>query len=170
MHLYAHIDIPAGNVGEFVTEYFSENGQHNRIIGELSINGSVQFIGISDIWGSVLPFIPNPRAPDISSGWGSNVSSSSNGNTGSSNINGSWGGSFSNPTFNLSGNWSVSIDASPADLSRSPTCPHVYRRRIRKYLLHPRRQQHLWRQFNRGNPWVRLRRENTDFSDDPASQ
>ena len=47
VHTEAHVDIPDGTVGEFVTEYISKNGQRNHIIGELSINGSVQFIGIS---------------------------------------------------------------------------------------------------------------------------
>ena len=46
------VEIPDGTVGEFFTEYLSENGRRNQIIGELYINGSVQFIGLSKIWGS----------------------------------------------------------------------------------------------------------------------
>ena len=52
VHPYSRIYIPDVTVGEFVTEYFSENWRCNQIIGKLSINGSVQFIGISDICGS----------------------------------------------------------------------------------------------------------------------
>ena len=42
LHPYARIEIKSGTVGEFVTEYFSENGRRNEIIGAISINGSVQ--------------------------------------------------------------------------------------------------------------------------------
>ena len=115
MHPYACIDIPSGTVGEFFAEYISENGRRNQIIGELSINGSVQFIGISDIWGSWFSFIPNTMAPEIFSGLGSTGASSSNGNLGYSIFTGSWGGSFAHPTVNWSVNWIGSVNTSPAD-------------------------------------------------------
>ena len=68
VHPYARIETSSGTVGEFVTELFGENGRPNQSIGELPINGSVQYIGLTEICGSRLPFITNPRAPDISSG------------------------------------------------------------------------------------------------------
>ena len=167
MHPTACIEIPAGTVGEFVTEYFSENGRRNRIIGELSINGSVQFIRLSKIWGSILTFIPNPRDPDISSRWGSTGPANSNENTGSNIVARMWGGSFSNSNMSQSGNWSVSINSSPADSLRSLTCPRIYQSRISKDFLQLRRQQRLWRRFNHANPWVHHGRQNRDFSDGP---
>ena len=53
VHLAARVDILD------VIDCFSENGHLNQIIGELLINGSVQFIGISQIWGRVLLYIIN---------------------------------------------------------------------------------------------------------------
>ena len=110
VHLTARVDIPAGTVGEFFTGYFIENVQHKQIIGELSINGSVQFIGISDVWGSRFPFIPNPRDPEISIRWSSTGPDNSNGNPGSDTVTGRWGGSFDDSTVNLSVNWSLSVN------------------------------------------------------------
>ena len=43
----ACIEIPAGTVGEFITEYLSENRLQNQIIGELSTKGIVQLILLS---------------------------------------------------------------------------------------------------------------------------
>ena len=54
VHPKSHVEIPDETVGEFVTEYLSENGRRNHIIGELLINRGVQFIGLSQIWGSRL--------------------------------------------------------------------------------------------------------------------
>ena len=165
VHPTARIDIPAGTVGFFFTEYFSENGQRNCIIGELSINISIQFIGLSKIWGSGFPFIPSPRAPDISSGWGSTGDANSNGNPGFTIVTGIWGGSFSNSTMNCSGNWSGYVNSIPCYLLWSPTCSCFDQRLIRNDLLHCRRQHCLWRQFNRANPRVCQRSQNRYFSD-----
>ena len=49
VHPYARIEILDGTVGEFSTDYISENGRRNKVIGKISINGSVQFIGLSQI-------------------------------------------------------------------------------------------------------------------------
>ena len=49
VHLTAHIEIPDGSFGEFVTKYLSVNGRLNQIIGELSINCIIKFIRISEI-------------------------------------------------------------------------------------------------------------------------
>ena len=75
----AHVEIPDGIFEEFVTYYLSENGRRNHIIGEISINGSVQFIGLSQIWGSRFLYIFNLQAHVEATGWGV----SSNGNPGS---------------------------------------------------------------------------------------
>ena len=54
----------------------------------MSINVSVQFIGLSNIWGSGLPFITNLLDHVDATGW---VSSSNKSNQ-------SWGGRFNDPT------------------------------------------------------------------------
>ena len=87
VHTKERIEILSGTVGEFVTEYLSENGRHNQIIGELFINKSIQFIGLYKIWGSGLLFITNPRALFISSRWGSTGADNFNENTGSTIVN-----------------------------------------------------------------------------------
>ena len=71
VHHAARIEIPAVTNVEFFTKNLSANGRRNRIIGELSINGIIQFIRLSEIWGSGLPYIANYRAPEITGGWSS---------------------------------------------------------------------------------------------------
>ena len=39
----AYVEIPDGTFREFVTKYLAENGRWIQIIGELYVNGSVQF-------------------------------------------------------------------------------------------------------------------------------
>ena len=112
----------------------SENGQLNRIIGEPSINGSVQFIRLYDTWEGVLPYITNPRDPEATSGWGSTGSANSARGWGGSSVNSLnlvnpsfaivtriWGGIFTNYTVN----WSGSVNASPDFLPHSPVFTHV---------------------------------------------
>ena len=69
VHPTARIDIPSGTIEEFITKYLSDNRCRNWIIGEISINGSIQFIRLPEIWVSGLPFIENPRAPEATRGW-----------------------------------------------------------------------------------------------------
>ena len=59
VHPTARVDIPDENVREFFTKYLRKNGRRNHIIGEFLINGSVRFIGLSEIWGSGFPYTPN---------------------------------------------------------------------------------------------------------------
>ena len=68
-HPEARVDIPVVTVGEFATEHLSENKRHNQITGEFLINGSVQFIGLSDIWGCRIPYIPNLLNHIEDTGW-----------------------------------------------------------------------------------------------------
>ena len=62
VHSTVRIEIPSGTIKKFIAEYLSANGWHNRIIGEISINNSVQFFGLSEIWGSELLYVANSRA------------------------------------------------------------------------------------------------------------
>ena len=162
--LRAHRD-PVWNCRRFFTEYINENGRHTQIIGEISINGSVKFIGISEIWVSGFPYIANFWAHVESIGWVSSGVTSYNGNPGSTTITESWVGIFAHSTVNWSENWNGSVNASPADLPRSPICPHVARRLIHEDFLNHRRNQNLWRQSNCGNTWVNLWGKERDFSD-----
>ena len=57
-------------MGEFTINYLYENGRIVTIIGKLSINGSVQFLGIPDfVRGSGLSFIKNLQSPTDPTGW-----------------------------------------------------------------------------------------------------
>ena len=62
-HPTAHVDIPAGTVGDFVTHYLAENGRRIEIIGKISVNGSITFLGLFDqARGTRISFIFNLQA------------------------------------------------------------------------------------------------------------
>ena len=48
VHPTVHVDFLAGTVGDFVTDYLDKNGSRIDIIGKLSVNNGVQFLGLSD--------------------------------------------------------------------------------------------------------------------------
>ena len=132
------------------------------------MNGSVQFVGLSQIWGSELLYIINIWAQVEATGWGS----SSNGNPGSSTpgsrtVTGSWGGRFTHSNANLSVNWYGYINASPSDSLRSPAIQRIAQYCVRECFIHHRCQQSLWRQSNRQIFW---QRQDRDFSDGTATQ
>ena len=170
VHPYARIELPDGTVWGFVTDYISENGRRNQIIGGLFINGSVQFIGMYEIWGNGLNFISYPRASDCLSRWDSSDAARYNANPGSSTVIEIWGGSFDNSTVNWNGNWNVYVNASPGDSMRSPIFPRIVQHHIREDFLHCRHQQHLWCQFNHVNHWVCQQRQDRDFYNGTKTQ
>ena len=56
----SRVEVIAGTVGEFVTNYLAENGRIIQIIGQLSINDSVQFLDVpAQAWGDGFPFLCN---------------------------------------------------------------------------------------------------------------
>ena len=57
VHPTAQVDIPTGTVVKFITDYMTTYGRRNRIIGQYSFNGGVQFTGIHKILGSSVPYI-----------------------------------------------------------------------------------------------------------------
>ena len=60
LHPTVQVEVAAGTVGEFVTDYLSENERRIQIIGKFSVNYSVQILGApTQAWGSELPFIFN---------------------------------------------------------------------------------------------------------------
>ena len=144
VHPTARVDILAGTVREFVTKYLSENERCYQIIDELLIYGSVQFIGLSQIWGSGLLHIVNLQAHIEAKGW----CSSSNGNPDpgtscSITVTEIWGERFIHSTVNFSGNRDGSVNDSPDYFLRSPNIPRVARRRVRKDFLCCRRHYRL---------------------------
>ena len=79
VHLTAQIDVDADTVRQFLTPYFAENGRRIPIIGQISINGSVELLGSpADAWGFGLPFIENLQAPTVPSGWEDSDTSNQN--------------------------------------------------------------------------------------------
>ena len=144
VHPEARLEIPAGTVRELVTDYLAENGRHIPIIGKLSVDNSVQFLGLSDqAWGSGLPYIYN--LVDQVEATGSDSSNNSNQN---------WGISFNNANIITNITWGASVSASCTNLPRSLGCPWAARRRICNNFLCCRRQEHLWRHCNHRNPLV----------------
>ena len=63
------VEIPTGTVREFITEYLTPDGWKNKIIGQRSVNGSIKFNGVPEIWGIILPYIANNSLPDAIRGW-----------------------------------------------------------------------------------------------------
>ena len=53
VHPTAQVKVGAGTVGYFNTNYLAENGRIIPIIGQISINGNVQFLGIPNFSGEV---------------------------------------------------------------------------------------------------------------------
>ena len=131
-----------------------------RLFAEFFINGIVQFIGLSQIWGSGFPYFVHIWDHIESTGWGSrsNINTGS-GTAGSKTVAGIWGGRFTHSTINWSGNWYRSINASSDYSPRSPASTRVARRCIRKDFLPCRRQQRIWYQSNRPVCWQRQDRD-----------
>ena len=109
VHHTAREEILAGTVREFVNNYLDENGRQILIIGRLSINHSVQFLGLFDqAWGSGLPYITSLLAQVEATGW-----------VGCNNSNQNWGGWFNDANIITNVAWGVSFGASPTNLPRS---------------------------------------------------
>ena len=113
VHHIARVDILAGTIGEFFTNYLDLNGRRIAIIGKFSVNGSVQFLGFSDqTLGSGLPYIVNLLDKFDTTGC-----------VISNNSNHIWRGCFKNSNNIINATWYVAIDASPTKLSPSPGRP-----------------------------------------------
>ena len=104
------VDVPAETIGEFVTYYFAENGRRIEIIGQLSANGSVQFLGLAGpTWGTGMLFIYNLKDPGDHTG---SVSANS--------YNQNWGVSMLDANRITNITCGDSVDTHPAYLPRSP--------------------------------------------------
>ena len=83
------------------------------IIEKLSVNGSVQFLGLSNqVWGSGFLYISNLLAQVDDTGWVS-----------SNNYNRVLEGRFNNDNNIVNAAWVSSVDASPTNSLRSPGHP-----------------------------------------------
>ena len=85
VHLTSQLEIANGTVGEFITNYLTSDRCRNGITGEVSINGSVQLLGLPDVWGGSFPYVSNADIPEymwwVAGGWNGIYS------TNSTNIN-----------------------------------------------------------------------------------
>ena len=148
----ARVDILDGIVGEFVADYFSENGHRIAIIGQISVNGSVHFLLLSEqAWVIVFTYIANLVDQVEATGWGS-----------SNNSNKIRGGRFNDANRIANAAWGASTNFSPTNLPRGPVHPRAARVCIRNFFLCRRRQERLWRQFNYLNYRVFWLRQDRD--------
>ena len=109
VHPTAQVDIGAGTVGQFSSHYLAENGRIIPILGQISINGSVIFLGIPNLHRTSEPmFTENLLASHDTTGWGDGGTSIQN-----------WpvlpGGTYSN----VSVPWCGAVPACPACMPRS---------------------------------------------------
>ena len=133
VHSTSQVEVPSGTIRWFVTDYLAENGCRVQIIRKISINDSVQFLGVPALaWGSGFPFICNMQALAKAIGWGScNYS------------NQYWGGSMFDAKIIKNVAWGESFDVSPANSPRSPVNPHAAARRVCNNILCLRSQERL---------------------------
>ena len=104
VHTTSHVEVTSGTVGEFVINQLAENGRRIKIIRQLSVNNSVQFLDLSDqSWGSGLPFIFNLLYHVEATGWG-----------GGNYLNQKWGGRVNDANSITNVAWGASVDPRPA--------------------------------------------------------
>ena len=71
VHPSALVDVSAGLVVQFSSDYLTEDGRRIPIVGQISINGSVEYLGIPDFHRVSGPFWDdNLLAPCYSWGFG----------------------------------------------------------------------------------------------------
>ena len=109
VHLAAQIDVGTETVEQFTANYLAKNGRRIPVIGQISINRSVEPLSIpADAWGCGLPFIENVQAPTDTTGWG---------HGGTSNQN--WGVTLGVSYSIVSVAWGSTIPARSAYIPRS---------------------------------------------------
>ena len=70
IHPTAQVEVSSGTVGKFTTNYLYENEVRIPTVIQLSINVSVQLLGIPNFFrNNGLSFIENLQSPTVSSGW-----------------------------------------------------------------------------------------------------
>ena len=71
VHPTAQLDVSAGVIGQFLSDYLAENGRRIPILGQICINGSVELLGIPNFHRTSDPmYTENLLAPHDTTGWG----------------------------------------------------------------------------------------------------
>ena len=155
------VEVTAGTYGEFVTDYLAENECRIQITKQLSVNDSVQFLGVlAQGRKSGLPFIFNLQAPVEASGWVSGNYS-----------NQDWGGKFNDAYSMMNFAWGASVNVSTTNLLQSHVNARAARRHTYDNFLCRRRQERLWYQYNWRNPLVNPQVHRCDYErDGPVTQ
>ena len=79
VHHTDRVEVITVTVKEFVTDYLAGNRRRIQIIGQISINCSIQFWGVPvQSWGRGFPFLCNLQATTEPTGWGSCHTSNQN--------------------------------------------------------------------------------------------
>ena len=128
IHPKTQVEVSPGTVGEFTTNHLAENGRRILIIRQLSINGSVKFLGIPDfVRNSGLWFIENLQDPTVPTGWGHANTSNQN-----------WGVIPGRPYSLWSVPWGVTVPVCPAYMPRSLENLRADAHHVRDDFLHRR--------------------------------
>ena len=137
------VDILPGTDGLFITEYLNNDGRRIRIIGKYFVNGSVQFTGFPEDWGSNLPYISITYILDTNIGRG-------------------WKGTYStSSTATII--WGITINTSTDNSPRSTLHSCVVYSRYCDDFLHYRHLEFLWRLYNPSDEYnSRLNVRNND--------
>ena len=139
-------------MGQFTANYLDENGRRIPIISQLSINGSVQLLGIpAFVRNSGLLFIENLQAPTVPSGWGDADTSNKN-----------WG-VIPGLSYSIwSVTWDSTVPAHPDYMPRIPENPRTAARRVRDDFCLQRRRDIMWRRSKSRNTIVNPRIHRSD--------
>ena len=133
VHPTARVDVGAGVVGEFSSDYHTESGRRVPIIGQISINGSVEHLGIPDFHRTGGPF------------WAANIlATHSSWEGGVTNTNQNWGIHPRGSYGRVSVLWRGAVSACLAYVPRSPENARNFARRIRDDHLLSRRLAPIW--------------------------
>ena len=104
----ARLDVGAGVVGELLSDYLTESRRRVPILGQISINGSAEYLGIPDFHRTGGPF------------WGSNILAPySHWGDGGTSTNQNWKIQPGGPYGSVSFLWRGAVPARPACSPRS---------------------------------------------------
>ena len=144
VHITVHVEVTAGNVGEFITDYLAENGRIIEITRQISVNNSLQFwVLLYQSRESGLPFIYNLLDHVETIGWGNGKYS-----------NQDWGGRFNYANSITNFTWGASVYPRLDYFPRSPVNPCSDQCRVCNNSLCRRRQECLWCQYKYSIPLV----------------
>ena len=133
VHPTARVYFGTGVVGQFLSNYLAEIGHRIPILEKISINGSVELLGIPDLYRTSGPiYNDNLLDPRDTTGWGDGDTSNQN-----------WGVQPGRPYSNAAMAWGNNIPACPAFMISSLENARAAVRRVRDDCLHGRRRAHM---------------------------